>query len=252
MVSLDVHASNLFSGLVVSQSEQGVKIVDIYPGYPAERAGLRVGDIILEIDGQKLKSLEEFANISKTKGATNIEAGLLLIRKGALQNISLVNYSDAVFKEWKEKVPPPPESSIVGVSLFQYYLEKGKSKLKENQSEAPFEAHLANGQEAIKYFFYALHYNPTVVEVALLIADTYMNQAKLYLKNAQVPGAVENYSKAASLYERCSKRHLTEKELELILARLQEVEKELLRLLPSEEQGTVSVLTAPQPAKVPQ
>ncbi len=123
------YATSPFSGLVVSQGEStsgGAKVVEIYPGSPAEKAGLSVGDIILEIDGQKVKTLEEFVNISKAMKEKSTEAKLLLIRKGRLQNALLFTYSENVFKEWKEKVAPPPESDIGGLSLFQYYLEKGR------------------------------------------------------------------------------------------------------------------------------
>ncbi|MFN3466903.1 MAG: PDZ domain-containing protein [Candidatus Brocadiales bacterium] len=240
MASPDVYASNLFTGLIVSQGDQGVKVVEIYPRCPSERAGIMVGDLILEIDGQKIKTLDEFARMSKAMGDRQTEASLLLIRKGKLHNLQVVIYSTPVFKEWQEKVLPPPEGSVGGVSLFQYYVEKGKAKLEENKQGGSLEAQLTRNQEAIRYLFYALHYAPTEVGVVLLAADTHMNMAGLYLKSGQTALAVENYARAAGLYEKCSKRHVAEEELERILSHLQEVEKELLSLLPPEEQGPVS------------
>ncbi|HHT9152883.1 MAG TPA: PDZ domain-containing protein [Candidatus Hypogeohydataceae bacterium YC40] len=236
--STNVFAFSIFSGLIVAQGEQGVKVVEVHPGCPGERAGLRVGDLIMEVDGQKVKTLEEFANMSKAMKDKNIESNLLVIRKSKLENVLLTNYSDNVFKEWKEKVPLPPERGeiIGGVSLFQYYVEKGKTKLEENKQGGPLEAKIARYDEAVRYLFYALHYNPISVEVALLIADTYMNTAKLCLENGRTPLAVENYGKAANLYEKCSKKRVSDKELEQILARLQNVEKELASLLPPEKQ----------------
>lgn len=240
MVSLEAYASNLFTGLIVSQGDQGVKVVEIYPRCPSERAGMMVGDLILEIDGQKIKTLEEFAKMSKAMGDKQTEASLLFIRKGKLHNIQVVTYSSPVFKEWQEKVLPPPEGSVGGVSLFQYYVEKGKAKLEENKQGGSPETQLTRSRDAIRYLFYALHYAPTEVGVVLLTADTHMNMARLYLKNGQTALAVENYGRAAGLYEKCSKRHVAEEELERILSHLQEVEKELLSLLPPEEQGPVS------------
>jgi tetratricopeptide (TPR) repeat protein len=234
----DVYATNLFSGLAVAQGDSpsgGVKVVEVRPGCPGERAGLREGDLVIEVDGQKVKTLQEFVSLSKAMKDKSTEANIQLIRKGKLQNLLLISYSDVVFKEWKEKAPVPPESKMGGVSLFQYYVEKGKANLEGNKLGGSFEGRLDKGEEAIKYFFYALHYNPTAVEVVLLIADTYMGMARAGLENGKPALAVENYSKAASLYEKCSKRHVSEKELELILAHLQEVEKELTGLLPSEE-----------------
>ncbi len=237
-----IWALGLFSGTELAQADQGVKLLNVYPGYPAERAGLQVGDIILEINGQKIKTVEEFISISKSMGNKLAEANLLVMRRGRLENRLIFNYSEVVYKEWGEKVQPPPEGNVRMFSLFQYYKEKGRVKLEENKKAGgPFETQLARSEEAIKYFFYSLHYAPTDVGVALLIADTYKDTAKLCLDNDKRLQAVENYSKAATLYERCSKRHITEKELEFIFARLQEVEKALMGLLPSEERGTISL-----------
>jgi bifunctional DNase/RNase len=45
------------------ESPQGVLVADVKPGSPAERAGLRIGDVIIEINGQRIQSLEGFKSM---------------------------------------------------------------------------------------------------------------------------------------------------------------------------------------------
>jgi hypothetical protein len=59
-----------FSGLALSGAKEppGAKIVEILPDSPAAGAGLLVGDVIVEIEGKNIKSLEDFIKVSKKIG----------------------------------------------------------------------------------------------------------------------------------------------------------------------------------------
>jgi serine protease Do len=59
---------------------QGVVIAGVRPGSPAEEASLRQGDIVLEIDRQPVKGVEEMkARMARTGGKGQ---ALLLIQRG--------------------------------------------------------------------------------------------------------------------------------------------------------------------------
>ena len=68
--------------LEIDESVKGVVIVDVEPGSNAQKKGLLVGDIIVEV-GQELvetpKQFEEQLSISKSKGRS---AALLLVKRG--------------------------------------------------------------------------------------------------------------------------------------------------------------------------
>jgi len=62
------------------ESSEGVLVSDVKPGSPAEGAGLKTGDVIMDIDGQKIRSLKGFESIVQ-----DIEEGervKLLVRRG--------------------------------------------------------------------------------------------------------------------------------------------------------------------------
>lgn len=237
-MSLPAGGASLFSGLVLSQGEQGVKVVEVYPGSSANSSGIKVGDLLVEIEGVQIKTLEDFVARSKALEGKKPELALLILRAGKLQNATLSGYSVPVFKTWQEKVLPPPHSTLGGVSLFQYWTEKGRKKRDENKGDSPLDVQLVNCEEARDFFFYALHYSPTSLEVALLIADTYGTTARIYQDKGSLPQAVEYYKKSADLYAKCSKKTTAEATLKKILGSLQEVEAKLAALLPPEEVGT--------------
>ncbi len=62
---LPCKAQSLFSGLILSEKEEGLKIVGIQSGTPGHDAGLRADDIVLEIEGKKVKTIPDYVNISR-------------------------------------------------------------------------------------------------------------------------------------------------------------------------------------------
>lgn len=63
-----------YLGCSIRQKEEGMQIVMIRSGSPAEKAGLAIRDIILEIDGQKTCSINEYYSaIGQEKGKKNLK-----------------------------------------------------------------------------------------------------------------------------------------------------------------------------------
>ncbi|MCR5498311.1 MAG: S41 family peptidase [Paludibacteraceae bacterium] len=66
-------------GCVISQKKDGILITDVYEGMPAQRAGIRTGDLIVEIDGKSTVGLsvtnasEQLRGESKTQVAVTIK-----------------------------------------------------------------------------------------------------------------------------------------------------------------------------------
>ncbi len=60
-----------FSGVPGAQVRQGVVVTEMETGSPAEQAGIRVGDVILEIDRKRINGLDDFRQVvgNLTKGS---------------------------------------------------------------------------------------------------------------------------------------------------------------------------------------
>jgi regulator of sigma E protease len=99
-----------------------LQIVQIAPDSPAEKGGLRPGDLILEIEGEKINKIEKLQKITKEYSGKEI---LLKIKRGKeVFEVSLLS---------REK--PPPNQGPLGVSIIRTTLKK--SPLSSAFLEAP-------------------------------------------------------------------------------------------------------------------
>lgn len=228
--------ASLFSGLVLSQGEQaGAKVVEVYPNSPSAKAGIKVADLIVELNGEKIAKLDDFVTGSREVDKKLPEVTVKVLRNGKLLDLVIASYSIPVYQLWKVKVVEPPYSSVGGVSLFQYWIEKGDRELMENQGNIPAARKLANCREAAKDYFFALHYSPSSVDVGLRVADTYKTMGDLYQSEGSLPEAVRSYAMAAEFYNKSSAIASKEQDLQRILDGLQHVEERLFMLLPEEK-----------------
>ncbi|MDP6433339.1 MAG: PDZ domain-containing protein, partial [Candidatus Scalindua sp.] len=95
-------AQGVFSGLIISEKKDGIKIVEVQSGSPGFDAGLRTGDIVLEIDGKETKKLRDYVKISKELKGKKVEVPLAILRKGVSYDVTIMIYSVPIYQHWKE------------------------------------------------------------------------------------------------------------------------------------------------------
>lgn len=77
-----------FLGLGTKDSEEGVKVTKVGEGFAAEKAGFKVGDIILELNGEKVEGKSEFkAMLAEMAAGDSLE--VKLTRDGEPMTIKL-------------------------------------------------------------------------------------------------------------------------------------------------------------------
>lgn len=69
-------------GAMITKSKEGISIAEPYEGMPAQKHGLKAGDILLEIDGTKTSGLSVSEASGKLKGIPNTEVQLKIKRYG--------------------------------------------------------------------------------------------------------------------------------------------------------------------------
>lgn len=69
-------------GSIITQSKDGICISDPYEGMPAQKNGLKAGDILLEIDGTSTSKMSVSEASAKLKGTPNTEITLKVKRPG--------------------------------------------------------------------------------------------------------------------------------------------------------------------------
>lgn len=75
-------AARPWLGVQAGEQEHHVVIAGITPGGPADRAGIRAGDVILEVGGRKVSGLAQFFRILWACGPAGIEIEMAILRPG--------------------------------------------------------------------------------------------------------------------------------------------------------------------------
>lgn len=224
-------AQSIFSGLILSEKKDGLKVVDVQKGSPCFDAGLKAGDIILEIDGKKIESLDDYIKISKEAKGKKVETTLTVRRKDVLYEAVIRIYSIPVHQHWNQKITKPKELPRgLTNSPYEYWIGKGNRTLKISKITASFESKMKAYNEAISYLYYGLHYQPESIDTALQIAKAHHELGSLYLNNGNIKDGAKNYKNSIKLYVNCLKKTQKEDYLKPILNNLQEIEKGLSRI----------------------
>lgn len=83
----------------------GVEITAIVPDSPAEKAGLKSGDVVLKYSGQKVEGNEQFARLVR-ETPVGRDVKLEISRAGMLQTVTVRVARKSQKPEWGEPMPP--------------------------------------------------------------------------------------------------------------------------------------------------
>jgi len=103
-------------GAIITKTEEGICVSEPYEGMPAQKYGLKAGDIILEIDGEKTTDLSVSEASSKLKGTPNTEIKLKIQRYGDKKPF------EKKFLREKIHIPPISFSKIVAPGIGFIFL----------------------------------------------------------------------------------------------------------------------------------
>lgn len=98
-------------GATIYEINGALTVTDMLPGYPAERGGLRIGDVITFVDGRDIRELDEQFALDLLDGATGSTLTLRVERFGQTEPL------DFTFTREKIEVPAVPYSGLVADSV---------------------------------------------------------------------------------------------------------------------------------------
>jgi membrane-associated protease RseP (regulator of RpoE activity) len=226
-----VHAQSIFSGMIFSQNKDGLKVVEAQSGSPGFDAGLKKGDIVLEIEGKKINSLPDYVKISREIKKKKVEASLVILRKDVEYDVTIMIYSIPIYQNWKEKVAKPIKLPRgLTKTPYIYWVGKGYRAITERIDNKPVDVKITNYNKALGYLLNALHYRPESIDTALQVASAYHKIGNLYIEKGTVKEGVINYRKSIKYFDGCHKKTDKKDYLNKILTNLQEIEIELSRI----------------------
>jgi S1-C subfamily serine protease len=78
-------------GLYATEAGEKLVVAGLAPRGPAERAGVQVGDILVEASGAKPSSLADFFRRVWSAGSAGAEVRLKVVREGKLTDVRIVS-----------------------------------------------------------------------------------------------------------------------------------------------------------------
>lgn len=127
-----IQSDGKYNGVGASGKKIGeyVVIADIYENSPAQKAGLKVGDVLLSIDGQSAKGRTEAQVTSFLRGFPGTEADLVVRRPGENKDVKIKLKREEVI------IPNVPHSGVVAKNIGYINLTVFTQDAARNISEA--------------------------------------------------------------------------------------------------------------------
>lgn len=105
-------------GASVSKTDEGVKVEYVYPDSPAEKGGLKAGDVIVKVDGISVKDLSlEYIVQNLVQGLPGSSLEMIVLRDGSELSLRLTR---------GEVVIPPVESGDAQLMLKDSSIPEGQ------------------------------------------------------------------------------------------------------------------------------
>jgi serine protease Do len=119
-MSLQSITPPIAEGLTLARN-YGVIVSDVWPGGPAEAAGLKIGDILVSVDGQPADNLPTVSYYFRIRDSPD-KVQLVVLRAGAQQSLSIAPVEErSEFDSVSSMVDPVksavPELGILGVEI---------------------------------------------------------------------------------------------------------------------------------------
>ncbi len=83
-------------GLTVNEHPDGLRVVEVFDESPAERAGIRPGDVIVAVGRKRLKSLSQAQSVALIKGPAGTEVQLRVRRDGRPRTVEVTRATISV------------------------------------------------------------------------------------------------------------------------------------------------------------
>jgi carboxyl-terminal processing protease len=171
-------------GVILDQRASAPLVISVIDGSPADRAGLRTGDLIVEVDGLSTLRLPDDALGPLVRGEAGTRVGLEVERAGAPEPLVFDIVREDVTIEpasWARV----PESAVAVVRIVQFSSGAGEA------SRAAIEAALAGGARAMVL---DLRGDPGgLVAEALEVASAFLDGGVAYQEQSRdgLPRAVD-------------------------------------------------------------
>ena len=213
---------SLFRGIVVADSSVGVRVVSLEESSQAYLADLRPEDIIVQIQGHPLHSIDEFAALSQELKGRAMTATVLVFRNGVPRELTLHLYSFPVLRAWGIEFVPDVDVRFAEPQIgLDYWRRLGRG----------FEdAH--KPAEALDAYLNGLHNVPTDAATALKVTELFSQESRAQFSDGRLAEGITSLQRALTMMEQLFEEPLTEAQLQTVKRQLEDTLRSLRELPP--------------------
>ena len=203
---------SLFRGVVVVDHPPGVRVVSVEERSQAFLLDLRPEDVVVQINGEAVKTIDDFAVLSQHLKGRSTKAAVLILRNGEPQELLVHLYSVPVLRQWGLSFVPEHDLRFVDPTAAVKYWTRLARGLRDAKDL----------ERALNAVLNALHHDPDNLELAIQASDLLWAIARQRLAAQRFPQAFTSIQHATTLLQDLFHHPLTEAQLEQVRAQLQE------------------------------
>jgi hypothetical protein len=221
---------SLFRGVVLADSEAGVRVVSVEESSQAYLADLRPEDIVVRVRDADVRTIDEFAALSSSLKGTTASATLLVFRNGAPRELTLHLYSYPVLRAWNVEFLPDHDVRFAQPSTgFEYWVKLGEG----------FER-AGRPADALNAYLNGLHNLPDDVPTALRASQMLVHVSQEQLRQEKLAEGLAELDRALRMMNRIFARPLDATQLASIKRQLTQALAALRQAKPLAEGGPIS------------
>ncbi len=203
---------SLFRGVVVADSGLGVRVVSVEEGSQPHQADLRAEDVIVQVDGREVHSIDEFAILSRAMKGRATRATVLVFRSGAPRELVFHLYSYPLLREWGIEFVPEDDVRFAQPEIALAYW----SRLGRGFEDA------GKPEEALNAYLNGLHNAPADGATALKISELFASLGQRALQEGALLPGVTSLRQSLVMMERLFEYPLSDEQLGIIRRLLSE------------------------------
>ena len=215
--ALAAESPSVFRGVIVANSELGVRVVSVDAGSQAALADLRPEDIVVRVNDADVHSIDEFAVLSSGLKGRAVKTAVVIFRGGKPLELTLHLFSFPVLRAWGLEFVPDYDMRFAEPRTgWAYWTTMGGA----------FER-AGKPAEALNAYLNALHHLPTDTDSAVKVSELLMRVSRERLDRGALAEGVTSLRYALLVMQRLFDEPLSHGQLQALKSRL----KETLRTL---------------------
>jgi len=202
---------SVFRGVVIVDSQVGVRVVSVEEASQAAFADLRPDDIIMRVQDQEVHSIDDFAILSSHLRGRAVKTPVLIFRGGVPHELTLHLFSYPILREWAVEFVPDYDLRFGEPRVgLDYWTRLGRG----------FEI-AGKDADALNAYLNGLHNVPTDGPTASKVATLFLRVSQQQLRQRRLAEGLIPMQQALTMMQKLFQSPLSDDDLRTIKRELE-------------------------------